>query len=72
MSRKAQVEELYDENYDAAFETCLALGLSALARNLGVRPDPVTAAHAFAKGWAPAFRAAPYDGCLRALREHGR
>ena len=71
-TRKAQVDELYDEHYDAAFETCLALGLPALARNLGVRADPVTVARTFAQGWDPGLRAAPYDGCLRALRDEGR
>ena len=71
-TRKAQVTNVEEENYDAAFETCLALGLDQLARNLAVRPDPVTAARAFSRGWDPAFRQAPFEGCLRAVRGKGR
>jgi hypothetical protein len=72
-TRKAQIIESEDENYDAAFETCLAWGLNAMARNEGVRRDPFIVARTFADGgWTKAFRKAPYDGCLRALRFHGK
>jgi hypothetical protein len=68
-TRKAQIEEAADENYDAGYETCSAWGIAALARNLGVPRNKALVARTFSHGWAPAMRKAPYEGCLAALRE---
>jgi hypothetical protein len=68
-TRKAQIEEAADENYDAGYETCSAWGIAALARNLRVAKKEVLVARTFSHGWAPAMRRAPYEGCLAALRE---
>jgi hypothetical protein len=68
-TRKAQIAEAAEDNFDAGYETCSAWGLDALARNLSVRRNDVVVARAFSHGWAPALREAPYQGCLAALHE---
>jgi hypothetical protein len=67
--RGTQIRQRNDAAYDDAYETCIAAGISSLARRLDVRqPTPRSVARAFAAGWEPAFRSGPYQGCLAALQ----
>jgi hypothetical protein len=68
--RQAQIRWHEDDDYDSSLETCLAVGLRPLAERLGVTPTPLAVARAYAHHFMPALRAAPYHGCLDALREH--
>jgi hypothetical protein len=55
--------------YDSTYETCEAVGITQLARKLGVRStSPARVARAFAnQNYASALRTGPYHGCRDAL-----
>jgi predicted small lipoprotein YifL len=60
-------------NYDDAKSTCSVFSPAKIARDLHVkdRSDIVAIAQAFAHGYRPAHRQAPYEGCLAALKAAG-
>jgi hypothetical protein len=60
--------------YDSTYETCEAVGITQLARKLGVPAAPLTRlARAFAdQNYTSAVRSGPYHGCLDALVSHRR
>ncbi len=66
--RAKQIGKVEEASYDDGYETCIALGMKALAQRLEVtNPTPRTVARAFAQGYDPAFRRGPFQGCLEAL-----
>jgi len=52
----------------AAATKSLRLGVSLLARSLGVPATPTAVAAAYSRDELPAFRKSMSDGCLRALQ----
>jgi hypothetical protein len=60
--------------YDSTYETCEAVGITQLARKLGVPDTRLTRiAKAFAdRNYASSIRSGPYHGCLDALIEQRR
>jgi len=70
--REAQIRWAEEEGADASLETCSGIGIDRLAEVYGVQPVPAVVARAYAeKNFEPAFRSAPYEGCLEALLGNG-
>jgi hypothetical protein len=67
--RKHDIYYTNEYLYDSTYETCEAVGITQLARKLGVPASPVSrVARAFAgENYASALREGSYHGCLDAL-----
>jgi hypothetical protein len=60
----AKFTGVHASNYEDAFAVCGAVGVKEVARQFGTARDPVSAAEGYASGYRPAFRQAPFEGCL--------
>lgn len=59
---------VHESNYEIAYQVCGAFSLRKLASDLGISStSPVAIAEAYAADYRPAFRQAPYAGCLAVL-----
>lgn len=62
---------VHANNYRNGATVCKVFSQRKLARDLGLGPNahPVDIAEAFSEAWRPAFRQAPFEGCLKGMRQ---
>ena len=67
---RAKFTGVHADNYRTAYRVCGAFPPAKIASDLGVpSTDPADLAQAYSEGKRPAFRQAPFEGCLDALLE---